>query len=211
MTRPPDRQRETRKITKGSRSGAADRSGGAAQSAIVAGVPAYSTLGRFDDPVLNTMMHWEDSDLVATIFHELAHQRLYVKGDTAFNESFASAVAEFGLERWLAARGGQDEFDAWQLRRERRSKTISLIEEARADLKKLYESSMPPHEMRRGKEARLAALADDLPDGFQGELNNARLASIALYEGRLPEFRKLLDECGGDLACFFERAEELAN
>ena len=59
------------------------------------GIPAYSTLGRFDDPVLNTMMRWRDTDLVATIFHELAHQVLYVKDDTAFNESFATAVEEF--------------------------------------------------------------------------------------------------------------------
>jgi predicted aminopeptidase len=68
----------------------------------VGGVSAYSTLGRFSDPVLNTMMRWPDTQLIATIFHELAHQKLYVKGDTEFNESFATAVADIGIKRWLA-------------------------------------------------------------------------------------------------------------
>lgn len=178
---------------------------------VVGGVPAYSTLGRFDDPVLNTMMHWSDADLVATIFHELAHQRLYVKDDTTFNESFASAVAEIGLERWLTARAEHDAFDAWAARRDDRRRVIALIDEARADLEALYASSMSPHEMRRGKQVRFERLASELPEEFKGDLNNARLASLALYESRLPEFLALLDECDGRLSCFFERAEALAN
>ena len=74
---------------------------------------AYSTLGRFADPVLNTMMRWSDLQLVSTMFHELAHQKLYVKGDTAFNESFATAVAEFGIRRWLRTRGEEGRLDAF--------------------------------------------------------------------------------------------------
>lgn len=177
---------------------------------VVGGVPAYSTLGRFDDPVLNTMMHWSDADLVATIFHELAHQRLYVRDDTTFNESFASAVAEIGLARWLTAREEYDAFDAWAARREGRRRVIALVDEARADLEALYASSMSRHEMRRGKEARFEQLASELPEAFTGELNNARLASLALYESRLQEFLDLLDECDGQLACFYERAAALA-
>ena len=68
------------------------------------GVAAYSTLGRFSDPILNTMMHWGEADLVAVMFHELAHQVLYIKDDTEFNESFATAVEEIGMQRWLATR-----------------------------------------------------------------------------------------------------------
>ncbi len=58
----------------------------------VGGVVAYSTLGKFSDPLLNTMMRWDDVRLVAVLFHELAHQVVYVKGDSGFNESFATAV-----------------------------------------------------------------------------------------------------------------------
>jgi predicted aminopeptidase len=72
---------------------------------LVAGVSAYSTLGHFADPVLNTMMRYGDLDLVATLFHELAHQLIYVKGDSEFNESFAVTIEQEGLRRWLAARG----------------------------------------------------------------------------------------------------------
>ena len=66
------------------------------------GVPAYSTLGWFDDPVLSTFIQYPDAELARLIFHELAHQVLYVGGDTLFNESFATAVEEAGLRRWLA-------------------------------------------------------------------------------------------------------------
>ena len=79
----------------------------------VGGVPAYSTLGNFNDPVLNTMMRWDDVKLVSTLFHELAHQVLYIKDDTAFNESFATAVEEIGIERWLAKNGRQGDMASY--------------------------------------------------------------------------------------------------
>src|SRR4051812_10885006 len=75
----------------------------------VGGVAAYSTLGHFKDPVLSTMLGWSDAQLAATLFHELAHQVVYVPGDSQFNESFATVVEEAGLERWLAARQGEQE------------------------------------------------------------------------------------------------------
>ena len=175
----------------------------------VGGVPAYSTLGKFDDPILNTMMHWEDADLIATIFHELAHQLLYVKGDSAFNESFASAVEQIGMERWLESRGQGDEFEAYIERRGAREQLMERIERAREDLENLYGSSLAPHEMRRGKEARFVALASELPVNFTGELNNARLASMSLYDSRVPEFRALYEECNRDLTCFYDEANSL--
>ncbi|MDD5330670.1 MAG: aminopeptidase, partial [Sulfuricella sp.] len=60
--------------------------------AFVGGITAYSTLGLFDDPVLNTFLRLGDTEVARTLFHELAHQRLYVKGDSVFNESFATTV-----------------------------------------------------------------------------------------------------------------------
>ena len=186
----------------------------------VGGVPAYSTLGRFDDPVLNTMMHWQDTDLVATIFHELAHQVLYIQDDTAFNESFATAVADIGLERWLLSRGETGQFEAYLERRQLREQLVAIIRDARADLEMLYASGADEHVMRQDKERRLQRLAQDLnaqlgesglesPGWLGGQLNNARLASIGLYELDLARFRALYEDCERDLRCFYERASSL--
>jgi predicted aminopeptidase len=175
----------------------------------VGGIPAYSTLGRFADPVLNTMMHWDDADLVATIFHELAHQVLYVKDDSTFNESFATTVEEIGIERWLTGRDQGGDFGDYINRREQRKQTMEVIAAARSDLEKIYASSMAAHEMRRAKETRLARLANELPAEFQTDLNNARLASIGLYQSLVPEFRALYEECERDMRCFFDRASSV--
>ena len=187
----------------------------------VGGVPAYSTLGKFADPVLNTMMHWEDADLIATIFHELAHQVLYVKGDSEFNESFATVVEQVGIERWLVSRGEQDALDAYLERRELREELLQLVFDTRADLEHLYMLRLAPQEMRRRKAVRLeelgAALSDEVassgrqaPAWIDDGLNNARLASMALYHGRVPEFMTLLATCEDDLRCFYRKATMLA-
>ena len=187
----------------------------------VGGVPAYSTLGRLDDPVLSTMLRRDDVDLVALLFHELAHQRLYVKGDTAFNESFATVVEETGIERWLQDRGEAGDYAAYRQRRAFREEVVGLVEAARQELDKAYAAPVAPAEMRRRKSARLEALAASLRAAFEAEglavpewvdedLNNARLASMALYHGRVPELRALLDACAGELECFYARARELA-
>ena len=188
---------------------------------FVAGIPAYSTLGRFDDPVLNTMMHGNDADLIATIFHELAHQVLFVKNDSEFNESFATAVEQIGVERWLRARGDEGELESYYERRALRQRLADVVDEARADLEALYASALAPHEMREGKARRLLQLHADLADARAragvspptwpaGEINNAHLLTTRLYNGRVPEFRQLFRDCGGDFACFYERAKRLA-
>ena len=186
------------------------------------GVTAYSTLGKFSDPVLNTMMHWGDADLVSVIFHELAHQLLYIKDDSGFNESFATAVEEFGMERWLESRRQADELTAWRERRALRSQFSALVADARTDLGEIYEADTGDDEKRGLKHERLLVLADDAkalfmdsesaaPAWLDNDLNNARLASTTLYHGRLPEFRTLLAECDNDLACFYDAARMLAD
>ncbi|MDE2456588.1 MAG: aminopeptidase, partial [Burkholderiales bacterium] len=79
----------------------------------VYGVPAYSTLGWSNwlggDPLLNTFIDWPDGELARLIFHELAHQVVYVKGDSTFNESFAVSVEQEGVKRWLAAHGTDEQ------------------------------------------------------------------------------------------------------
>jgi predicted aminopeptidase len=189
----------------------------------VGGIAAYSTLGKFDDPILNTMMHWEDVDLVATMFHELAHQLLYVKGDSGFNESFATAVEEFGIERWLASRGLDAEMAKYLDSRELRRRLIQLVDAARSDLMEIYAASLDAGTMRSRKKVRLDLLKAEVAREFEASgrrlpawvgdgLNNARLASMTLYQGRLQEFRELLAECDDDIRCFYVAARaQLAN
>ncbi len=185
------------------------------------GVSAYSTLGRFEDPVLNTMMRWDDVQLVSVLFHELAHQVLYIKGDTAFNESFATAVEEIGVERYLRQRGMEDLYDSYEERKELRRRLTALVEAARADLETYYTETIDDDEKRLLKEHRFEMLEADLraeleqsgrdADAFLARpFNNARTVSFALYEGRLPEFRRLLDNCGGDLTCFYAEVRRIS-
>jgi predicted aminopeptidase len=187
----------------------------------VGGVPAYSTLGNFDDPVLNTMMRWDDIQLVSTLFHELAHQVLYIKDDTAFNESFATAVEEFGIERWLETKGRDADMVKYHERKELHRRLVALVSDAREDLRQIYAASDDAATMRESKAGRLALLESRVRDELQSagrsvshwlttDLNNARLLPMSLYDGFVPAFRSLLAECDEDPACFYERAEELS-
>lgn len=187
----------------------------------VGGVAAYSTLGRFADPILNTMMHWNDAYLIATIFHELAHQKLYVRDDTQFNESFASAVAEIGMQRWLTARGADVALQGWHRDKARQSLLLEVIEARRNELARLYDSALSPAEKRRRKKSVFEGLSDDVATlletspaetaaGFVPPVNNAGLVSFGLYEGWASAFENLYDECSQRLDCFYRRSGELA-
>lgn len=187
----------------------------------VGGVIAYSTLGKFSDPILNTMMQWSDNNLIAVMFHELAHQILYVKGDSGFNESFATAVEEFAIDRWLKGQDQESDLADYRERRELQERLMQHIEIARTDLTALYSSPIAVAEMRLKKRERLEQLQVDLskeaeqsgrdaPGWLSEDLNNARLASMSLYQGRLPEFRVLLADCGDDIRCFYAQARVLA-
>ncbi len=186
----------------------------------VGGVPAYSTLGRFDDPILNTMLRWDDVHLVSTLFHELAHQVLYIKDDTAFNESFATAVEEIGIQRWLAGRGEKGDMSRYRERKAFNRDLLAIVDVARADLESLYASDVDDDTMRAAKAERMAALDSDVrallaATGRQRHwltlgLNNARLVPMALYEGHVPAFRALYAECEFDLECFYAAAIEVS-
>jgi len=187
----------------------------------VGGVSAYSTLGKFNDPVLSSMMSWDDIQLVGVLFHELAHQVLYLKGDSGFNESFATAVEEFGLERWLKSNGRPDDIEVYRQRRQLRQDLMALVAAARDDLRETFAAAIADDEMRRLKTARLDQLAADIrttlelagrdPSSWSNvELNNARIVSMTLYEVWLPSFRSMLARCEQDLQCFYARATELS-
>ena len=180
----------------------------------VEGVPAYSTLGRFADPVLSSMLPYGDDELAATIFHELAHQLLYVRDDSEFNEAFAITVEDAGLERWLAV-PGRDRAHAGVSRRPaaRAGASSGCCSRTRARLAALYASGVAAPQMRARKAAIFAVLAADMRaleqrDGehyalfdewIAAGLNNARLASVATYYDCVPGFRQLLAAQGGDL------------
>jgi predicted aminopeptidase len=189
------------------------------------GVPAYSTLGKFADPVLSSMMRYGDDELAATIFHELAHQLLYVKDDSAFNEAFATTVEDAGLERWLAHQGTPARMQEFRTEQVREAAFVKLLAGARARLATLYASGLTPEPMRQQKAAILAALGVDiraferregvsypLYDAWIKEgLNNARLASVATYYDCMPGFKRLLAQEDNDLPRFYAAARELAH
>lgn len=190
---------------------------------LVGGVPAYSTLGRFADPVLSTMLGYGDDELAAIVFHELAHQVVYVPGDTAFNEAFAVTIEQEGLRRWLAVRGREPELARFLERRARQREYVALFQRRRAELAALYASGIDAARMRERKQAIFAALAADIRAlerrhgarspyraWIEGGLNNAHLASVATYFECVPGFERLLAEQGGDLTRFYDEVRRLA-
>ena len=188
---------------------------------IVGGVAAYSTLGRFDDPVLNTMLRWSELYLVETLFHELAHQKIYVKGDSAYNESFATAVAEISMERWLSERGESERFAHHMQFKELQASIRELVSVAREELDALYASNIGEDEMRDRKRRRLDKLSDaaqrvlessefDAKNWLAAPLNNAKLVSLGVYEGNLSAFRMILQDCDDSMDCFYRESAALA-
>jgi len=176
----------------------------------VAGVAAYSTLGRFEDPVLNTMMGWSDSQLVETLFHELAHQRLYVQDDTEFNESFATVVGRAGVRRWLQSRGDAEGLAALERRVAWLRDWMAVVKGLRSRLQALYASGRPPAEMRAQKARLFAGLARSPIAPRQVPDDNAALVPAMAYHGLVPGFTGMLEACDGELGCFYDRAAALA-
>ena len=188
----------------------------------VSGVPAYSTLGWFDDPVLSSMMRGDDETLIGTLFHELAHQQLYLKDDSAFNESFASFVEQEGLRQYRAARGWQD--SRHEQRKQRQRQFVQLVLATRSRLAALYRESLPASDMRARKRAEFERLQHEyraLRDGdwsgdaaydrwFAQVLNNASLLPFGLYDQWVPAFAALHAQQGGDWPAFYRAVESLS-
>lgn len=202
----------------------------------VAGIAAYSTLGFFADPVLNTFLRLGDERAARTIFHELAHQRLYVKGDPAFSESFAVAVEYEGLRRWFMRTGDAAALRRLELRQQRQRAFDAAAEASRARLRELYAASLDTGEKRRRKAAIMAEITAKLERratarGFTPQrreatqlptqtpiqtptqlpaFNNALLGSLGLYRRWVPAFGALLRAADGDLPTFYRQAAALA-
>ena len=187
----------------------AERLAAAGDDVFVGGVLAYSTLGWFDDPLLSTFIHDPDWQLARLVFHELAHQLIYLKNDSTFNESFAVVVEEEGVRRWLAAEGRPGEmqaFLAWQVRRR---EFAARVLQTRERLAAAYASGRSRQEKLEQKRLEFERLRADYPRLVPLELNNAFLASVAIYTQRAPEFERLLAE-SGSLEKFYERVRTLA-
>jgi len=190
--------------------------------AAVFPVSAYSTLGWFADPVLNTMLNRSDARLAALIFHELAHEKLFLAGDTEFSEGYAVAVERIGVERWLTARGQTEALDTWRRDEALHAEFIRRLMATRAELIEIYAGGESEAVMlaarTRAFDALRASMAELDPAAgdrrfsrwAERDLNNTHLAMVATYEAAVAGFLHFYAECEHDLGCFHARSAELA-
>ena len=189
----------------------------------VGGVAAYSTLGWFEDPVYNTMMRYSDTEMAGILFHELAHEVIYVDDDTAFNESFAMAVQLEGTRKWLEHINEPEAFKAYKQDQQRDEEFVSYIMQYRKQLEKMYALDISDEARRKGKTEIFKALRENYKqlkaswNGYKGydnwfkrKLNNATLAPIGTYHHYVPAFVALLKKQGGNFTRFYEAANEIA-
>lgn len=171
----------------------------------VGGVPAYSTLGFFNDPVLSTFIKYPEGELARLVFHELAHQVVYAQGDTKFNEAFAVAVEEVGVERWLATYGDEKMRNSYRDYQRRKEDFLALLTKCRDELEENYERDVDDQEKRRRKAEIFESLKERYQvlkaqwGGYSGydrwfaePLSNAHLSAISTYHDLVPGFRALL-------------------
>jgi predicted aminopeptidase len=204
----------------------------------VGGVEAYSTLGWFKDPVLNTFIFEPDTDLAEIIFHELGHQRVFARGDTDFNEAFATSVSQEATRRWLQSKGDTASLEQYQAHLRRNSQFVHLVQTTRTHLEalygdertedgKLHAGARKPDTTSPVLRERKQQILDDMKRDFarlkadwggdtefdawlERPLNNAHLNSVATYYDLVPAFEELLARNGGDLEKFYQAAERLS-
>jgi predicted aminopeptidase len=189
----------------------------------IGGASAYSTLGWFDDPVFDTMLRGDDLRYVGTLFHELAHQVLYVKDDSNFNEAFASFVEQIGVRRWLEDQQQAGRIEGYDASLGRAGEFVELLKQTRETLLELYKQPLSDTEKRERKqlvfdemrekyEALKASWGDYKGyDGWFGrELNNARLIAVATYRRYVPAFHVIYNEVDGNLQRFYTLAEQIS-
>jgi predicted aminopeptidase len=201
------------------------RAGG--DDVYVGGVPAYSTLGWFNDPLLSTFVRFPELEIARLIFHELAHQVAYAKDDTTFNESYAVAVEEEGLKRWVKGNATPEELARYDTFKARQRDLIAALMSARTRLEGMYAGSGDDAARRAGKAQAIAALQADYvtlkagwkltdeeakryDEWFYRDLNNARLGSVAVYTAHVAAFARLIAQDAGDMQKFHARVKALA-
>lgn len=188
----------------------------------VYGVPAYSTLNWFSDPLLSTFSHKPDVVLAGLVFHELAHQQVYLPGASDFNEAFAETIEQEGVLRWLTSRGEERQVAGYLQHLQREEDFVALAQATRGRLTELYQRTLPPEEMRQEKSVILERFRQELRDyqaahqgytGFnrwlQADLNNARFASLSTYRRLVPSFLALLHLKDDDLSRFYAEVQRI--
>ncbi|MGM0633106.1 MAG: aminopeptidase [Pseudomonadota bacterium] len=201
----------------------AERLGGLGYDVYVGGVTAYSTLGWFDDPLTTPMLQRPDWALAALLFHEMAHQRVYVPGDTVFNESFATFIEQAGLRRWHEVGPGDARaLEEWRGGQRRQTAFVELVGRHAAHLEQLYANEGDARQVAAARERIRQQLRDEYAalrtcwgvdaygDWFAGPLNNAQLATVAAYNQWVPAFALLMEQSSGDWAVFLDAVETLA-
>ena len=189
---------------------------------FVGGVDAYSTLGWFNDPVPSTIIQRSDHQLVTLIFHELAHQELYVPGDTSFNESFASFVGQEGLRRWLAEQNRSELYQQTLQDMLGQQRFIDFVLDFRSRFAALYGSGMDADTMRAGKRLlqnqmrqswheHAGHTSERYQGWFLGPLNNAQLATVGSYYEWVPAFENLFAQTGSEFSAFYRAVAEIAS
>ena len=193
----------------------------------VYGVPAYSTLGKLDwlggDPLLNTFINYPEGELARLIFHELAHQVVYARDDTMFNESFATAVERIGIQRWLGSQAGERARIEYERLDQRRRDFQALTLRCRRELELLYSGDLDEAAKRERKAEIMAGLRAEYErikaerwDGFKGydawfdRANNASLGVLAAYTEWVPAFERMFAAEGGDFTRFYDEVRRLA-
>ena len=189
----------------------------------IGGVTAYSTLGWFDDPVLSTFSKLDDAQTAALIFHELAHQKLYVPGDTVFNESFATAVEQEGLRRWQIASNNASIYEAYLSKRQRQDTFVDLIMKYRRRLESMYAEELSIEAKRDAKVRIISELISEYhqmksaspemavyANWFKQPVNNAQIISITSYNEFVPAFNNLLIQHDRNLQKFYDACRRLA-
>ncbi len=191
---------------------------------FVGGVVAYSTLGWFDDPVIDTFFARGDVRLAALLFHELAHKALFVGGDTRFNEGFATTVEREALKQWLAHIDDESAFEDYLASERRRQQVIALIVEAREELGGLYAAGGVSEAERRAVKKEIIGILKDAyrslrrdwggHDEFEhwmaSDINNAAIGSIGAYHDLVPAFEAILARENHDIPAFVEACRALA-
>ena len=190
---------------------------------MVSGARAYSTLGWFADPLLNTMLYKDDARLAGIIFHELAHQQVYKKNNSAFNEAFAMAVEIEGVLKWLGSRHDLAAIKRYKNHLQHQLQFNQLLRRTRERLKAAYQQPSGDAEKAHAKQALFAELkreyqalkqqwkGDTSYDGWMTQdLNNAHLALVGTYFDYVPYFRKLLKDNNGDFARFYQLVEAMS-
>jgi predicted aminopeptidase len=186
----------------------------------IGGVPAYSTLGWFRDPLLDTFIHWSDGDLANLLFHELTHGRVWVNGDAAFNESLASFVGYAGVLQWLSVRPA--DLDRYVNDQAAEARFAHLLDGLRMRLESVYTSTTEDGVKQRQSDtlfadfrlchaARRDRSGNDRYDAIvANRLNNAYLAAVQTYAEFEPAFVALFRQVGSRWPEFWSAVDRLA-